>query len=199
VITGPDHPPGSVSRHRLQRCGIRRPRGRDQEKLMDHTKGLIVVGVDGSPEGDAALRFALDEAERTGDAIEVVTAWSHEPIPVAPYAVLGDQRTSDDLQRAAQKRQDAAVARVLGVPPAVAVSARVAQADARILLVEAARRARLLVVGSRPMGPVRAVLLGSVSRYCAHHAACAVVVVPAAAPSADPQPPADAVDLAHPV
>jgi nucleotide-binding universal stress UspA family protein len=58
------------------------------------------------------------------------------------------------------------------------VSARVLPGDARIVLVEAAQHARLLVVGSRPMGPVRAVLLGSVSRYCAHHAACPVVVVP---------------------
>lgn len=144
---------------------------------MDHAEGLIVVGTDGGPEGDAALRFAVDEAERTGDSIEVVTTWRLEPIPVAPYLAMG-QPTAENLQRAAQERQDAAVARVLGDSPTVTVSARVLPGDARIVLVEAAQHARLLVVGSRPMGPVRAVLLGSVSRYCAHHAACPVVVVP---------------------
>jgi nucleotide-binding universal stress UspA family protein len=58
-----------------------------------------------------------------------------------------------------------------------------AESDAALALVEAARTARLLVVGSRALGYVRAALLGSVSRYCAHHAAVPVVVVPAAQPS----------------
>jgi nucleotide-binding universal stress UspA family protein len=147
---------------------------------VDHTKALVVVGVDGGPEGDAALRFALEEAERTGDSIEVITAWGPAPIPVAPYLPFGDLTTPDGLQRVARERQDAALARVLGDSPSVTVAARVQQGDAKVVLVEAARHARLLVVGSRPMGPVRAVLLGSVSRYCAHHSLCPVVVVPAA-------------------
>lgn len=164
---------------------------------MDQAKGLIVVGVDGGPEGDAALRFAFEEAERTGDSIEVVTAWSGlESIPVAPYVRFDSQPTLGDLQRAAQERQDAAVARVLGDPPSITVSARTPQGDAKLMLVEAAQHARLLVVGSRPMGPIRAVLLGSVSRYCAHHAACPVVVVPAPGPATNALTQAGDVDRA---
>ena len=151
---------------------------------MEHEKKLIVVGVDGGAEGDAALRFALEEAERTGDSIEVITAWDLEPIPVAPYIPLSDPPTPDSRLRAAQARQDASMARVLGDPPKVEVSSRVIRGDAKVLLVEAAQHARLLVVGSRAMGPVRAVLLGSVSRYCAHHSGCPVVVVPAVERSA---------------
>ena len=165
---------------------------------MDHAREIIVVGVDGGPEGDAALRFARGEAERTGDSIEVITVWGPEPIPVAPYIPFGELLTPEGLHLAAQERQDAALARVFGNPPAITVSARVLRGDAKVLLVEAARHARLLVVGSRPMGPVRAVLLGSVSRYCAHHAVCPVVVVPVAEPAENQPSSAGELDLVGP-
>src|SRR5690606_18253379 len=41
----------------------------------------VVVGVDGSVHGDAALRFALDEAARTGGRVVAVCAWR---LPVGP-------------------------------------------------------------------------------------------------------------------
>jgi nucleotide-binding universal stress UspA family protein len=47
---------------------------------------------------------------------------------------------------------------------------------ARVLLDEA-RDADLLVVGSRGLGGFRGLLLGSVSQQCAHHAACPLVIV----------------------
>jgi nucleotide-binding universal stress UspA family protein len=162
---------------------------------MEHSRG-IVVGVNGGPEGDAALRFAVEEAAHSGESIEVITAWDLELSPVAPFAAFGALPTMDDLQQAARARQDAALARVLGEPPSVAVLARIPRGDARILLVEAARRARLLVVGSRPMGSIRAVLLGSVSRYCAQHAICPVVVVPAGLAVSAPAQRAEDVQLA---
>jgi nucleotide-binding universal stress UspA family protein len=145
---------------------------------VNQARQLIVVGVDGSAPSLSALRFAVDEAERTGDSIEVITAWSPEPIPAAPYLRIGAQLVPDALQQGAQARQNSVLAQVLGRAPAVPVVAQVLEGDAGTLLVAAAARARLLVVGSRPMGALRAVLLGSVSRYCAHHAPCPVVVVP---------------------
>jgi hypothetical protein len=48
---------------------------------------------------------------------------------------------------------------------------------ADVLLAEA-RKADLLVVGSRGLGGFRALLLGSVSQQCARHAACPVMIVP---------------------
>ena len=162
---------------------------------MDRARGIIVVGVDGGPAGDAALRFAVEESAQTGDSIEVVTAWEVGPLPAAPYA--GSLPTMEDLRLRARMRQDAALARTLGDPPMTTVAGRVLRGDAGTLLVESARHARLLVVGSRPMGPLRAVLLGSVSRYCAHHAACPVVVVPAAASSESGPMQADEVVLTH--
>jgi nucleotide-binding universal stress UspA family protein len=146
--------------------------------------GLVVVGVDGTAEGDAALAFAVDEAARSGDCVEVVTVW-HPLVPALSYPVLPVGATPADreaLRRSAEAVQEEALERVT-VPPGVPVSREIVEGDPGPMLVEAARTARLLVVGSRALGYVRAALLGSVSRYCAHHAAVPVVVVPAAQPS----------------
>jgi nucleotide-binding universal stress UspA family protein len=146
--------------------------------------GLVVVGVDGTAEGDAALAFAVDEAARSGDSVEVVTVW-HPLVPALSYPVLPVGATPADreaLRRYAEAVQRDALERV-SVPSGVPVSMQVVEGETGPALVEAARTARVLVVGSRALGYVRAALLGSVSRYCAHHAAVPVVVVPAAQPS----------------
>ncbi len=147
-------------------------------------RGFIVVGVDGTRESDAALAFALDEAARTGDAVEVVTAWTVRlppvSVPVIPpvVAMTGTPLDERELRTQAEEFQEQALARMAGAAATVTVSRRVVEGDAAQVLVDASRTARMLVVGSRAMGAVRAALLGSVSRHCAHHAACPVVVVP---------------------
>jgi nucleotide-binding universal stress UspA family protein len=45
------------------------------------------------------------------------------------------------------------------------------------VLVEAARGADLLIVGSRGHGEFAAALMGSVSQHCVHHAPCPVLVI----------------------
>ena len=54
----------------------------------------------------------------------------------------------------------------------------VEQGDAGVVLVEAARDAKLLVVGTRGRGPVRANMIGSVARHCADHSPVPLVIVP---------------------
>ncbi len=143
--------------------------------------GVVVVGVDGTAQGDAALAFALDEAARSGDSVQVVTVW-HPTTPALSYPVVPVGATLGDLEllrRSAETLQHEALERV-AAPTDVQVSTLVVEGTPGPALVEAARTARLLVVGSRALGSVRAALLGSVSRYCAHHAAGPVVVVPVA-------------------
>jgi nucleotide-binding universal stress UspA family protein len=142
--------------------------------------GLIVVGVDGSSQGDAALAFALDEATRCGDAVEIVTAWTID-IEGAPLMPVYAGAAAGDPEKDAEQIQDDALAAVLGngTPP-VTVSRRIVRGEPGRALVDAAQHARLLVVGSRSLGPIKAAVLGSVSRYVAHHShQCPVVVVPA--------------------
>ncbi len=146
-----------------------------EEDIVNSTSGLIVVGVDGGPHGDAALRFAVDEAERTGEPLKVLTCWAVSP-NTSPYA--GGHPTLDELESQARAMQEAALERVLGTGHTVQLSTHLRRGDAGVLLVQVARDARMLVVGSRALGTLRGALLGSVSRYCAQHARCPVVVVP---------------------
>jgi len=122
---------------------------------------LIVVGVDGSPGAAAALVFALTEAARAGDSVEVVTASDvMAPALSHPRAYAG----SSPLDRAALRQhaeeiQQQALQQV-EIPMSVVVSTQLVEGAASPVLVEAARRARLLVVGSRSIGSLKAGVLG---------------------------------------
>ena len=143
------------------------------------TPALIVVGLDDTSQSEAALAFAVDEARRTGDRVHVVTAWALRPPALEDPAKLdrGVVETSEHLRARAERAQEQALADVN--TDGVALSREFVEGAAGRVLVELSHQARLLVVGSRALGPLRAALLGSVSRYVAQHAACPVVVVPA--------------------
>jgi nucleotide-binding universal stress UspA family protein len=146
--------------------------------MTTQSTSTIVVGVDGSPQSAAALSFALAEARRCGDTVHVVTSWDLTPyavgLPLVPVPPLPPD--AGELERAAQQVQDDALA--AAGPVGVPLVRHVVEGEAGAVLVDAARDARLLVVGTRGLGGLRAALLGSVSRYCARHAECPVVVVP---------------------
>jgi nucleotide-binding universal stress UspA family protein len=139
---------------------------------------LIVVGLDDTSQSEAALAFAVAEARRTGDRVRVVTAWAVRPPAMEDPAKLdrGVVVTGEDLRARAERAQEQALADVN--TDGVDLSREFVEGAAGRVLVELSHEARLLVVGSRALGPLRAALLGSVSRYVAQHAACPVVVVP---------------------
>ena len=97
------------------------------------------------------------------------------------WAVPDYPETSPDLEFARQKVRDWAlkVATDIGAAaPDMHVS--VVTGDPAVQLIAASLDADLLVIGSRGSGPVAQRLMGSVSSRVAHHAACPVVVIPAA-------------------
>jgi nucleotide-binding universal stress UspA family protein len=154
---------------------------------MTTASAVIVVGVDGTPAGDAALTFAIDEATRSSDSVEMVTAWDTDVTRTALDVAYGVVMSEAERQAKAEaeRLQQKALQRVLAdAQPAVVISGQVVRGRPGPVLVEAARPARLLIVGTRALGPVRAALLGSTSRYCARHASGPLAVVPAA-PAAD--------------
>jgi nucleotide-binding universal stress UspA family protein len=136
--------------------------------------GTIVVGVDGSPGADEALRFALREASLRGDTVKAVLVWSL-PVVDVPSGMLPS--LSEDLRNDAEAVLEEAVARVDGAAEVPVERVTLEGPPAR-MLIEAARGADLLVVGTRGRGGFKGLLLGSVSQQVLHHAPCPVVVVP---------------------
>ena len=136
----------------------------------------ITVGVDGSRSADDALRWAVREAELTGDVIKAVIAWQY-PILVGGFGWAPVVVDDADFRAIAEKVLAEAVARVAGTDSAVTIEQHVVEGYAPQILTDASAGADLLVVGSHGHGTFTDALLGSVSQHCAHHARCPVVII----------------------
>jgi nucleotide-binding universal stress UspA family protein len=119
---------------------------------------VIIVGTDGSESSMAAVGWAAREAQRRGLPLRVVHAFDE------------DRRLADAVVALAR---DGA----REVAPRADISTDIIAGPAVQRLLEAARGAALLVVGSRGRSGVTGLLLGSVSQRLATHAGCPVVVV----------------------
>jgi nucleotide-binding universal stress UspA family protein len=151
---------------------------------MSHGSGRIVVGVDGSSGGRAALAFAMQDAARRDAAVEVVVAFATAETLSAlcdpPYRSF--TTSAAEVRAAVEKKAAGIVEDVSGelagelesLPP-VAVTA--VGGGAAVALLRAAHDADLLVVGSRGRGGFASMVLGSVSMQCVLHASCPVTVV----------------------
>jgi nucleotide-binding universal stress UspA family protein len=139
----------------------------------------IVVGVDGSTSSLRALQWASTEARLRGAKLEVVHAWPH-PSAGAFYGfgMVDEENLVPELRRAAHDVVDKVLqaADLQGVD----VETKTVEGPAQRALVNAARDAEMLVVGSRGRDGLAGVLLGSVSHYCANHADCPTVIIHAA-------------------
>ena len=132
----------------------------------------IVVGVDGFESSQAALRWAIHQAKLTGAVVEAVTAWQ---IPVGTGLVPATDMP--DYQDDARMVLTEAITETCMIDAEVEVRLRVVEGRAAQVLLDAAERAELLVLGSRGHGGLAEALLGSVGQYCVHHAPCPVVVM----------------------
>ncbi|MGR6917913.1 universal stress protein [[Actinomadura] parvosata] len=137
------------------------------------TSGLVVVGVDGSPECRPALAYAFEQAALRGGRLRAVHAWRR---PVQAFGAELPHEVEQD-RAAREQRLRELVEPFTRLHPDVAVTEDVRYADAVEALSRASEEADLLVVGSHGRGAVSSALLGSVSRGVLHHARCTVVVV----------------------
>jgi nucleotide-binding universal stress UspA family protein len=138
----------------------------------------VVVGIDGSPEASEALQEAVELARANGVDLHLVAV--AEP-PVTAYGKDGGRdygwRTlKNALEEMTRKRLDDAVS---SMPDDIRCHATMVTGKPAEALAEAGRPPRsVLVLGSRAYGPVRRVLLGSVSSALVRSAPCPLIVHP---------------------
>jgi nucleotide-binding universal stress UspA family protein len=130
----------------------------------------IVVGVDGSPHSNAALRWSVDQAAARGGQVTAVLAWQ------VPFVSIPGAFSKGELEEAYRAFLIKTVSEVVPAPPAP-LAPVLAEGDPTEALVAAAGGADLLVLGIRGRSPAAGLLLGSVSQACAASASCPVVLV----------------------
>jgi nucleotide-binding universal stress UspA family protein len=134
---------------------------------------VLVVGVDGSPAAEAALEWAIAEASIHGGELRIVHAWTYEYTRPAIESIDDHRAASEAARRMLDRvvddvRTRAAGCEVLGV---------LVEGSGAWALVEEAATADLVVVGSRGLGGLRSMLLGSVANAVTERAPCPTVVV----------------------
>ena len=133
----------------------------------------IGVGFIDLDEGHVALDAAAAVAQAAGAALLVRTAieplvWS-ESAAIAPYRAEGSaEAPSENAQRSLDEALES-------LPGAVEASSDVVVGRASDALIDLSEHVDLLVCGSRGYGPVRSVLVGSVTHSLVRHAACPVI------------------------
>jgi len=136
----------------------------------------ILVGYDGSPTAAAAMKWASLESRSLGVGLNVLVA---APFPSMDFAAGQDLVVSADLVEAQSKYADRLLTEAIAIAEQHEVTATgtVVADEAARSLVHAATDMRLVVTGSRGKGGFMGMLLGSVSRQVATHAACSAVVI----------------------
>ncbi|MFJ3336230.1 universal stress protein [Streptomyces sp. NPDC086766] len=153
-------------------CPVIVLRGNNDNQARAGVHGRIVVGVGDAP--SAAVRFAVQEAERRGVPLEAVRAWRCPAHETVDHPLIAGEPERVYEERAAEALEGA----LREVPPQAKVQRRTVEGPARKVLLAASHEADLLVVGTRRRPGHLGFQLGRVAHTVLHHSACPVAVVP---------------------
>ena len=152
---------------------------------MESAELSIIVGVDGSAQSDAAVRWAAGEAAMRGMPLilmhvvaPIVVSW-----PVGPAQASITEWQEDSARRIISHAQDtlrASAGAGAGAGDAALPDVRteVRYAGTVSAFVDATKESSMVVVGHSGHGGLGRTVLGSVSSGLVHHAHCPVAVVP---------------------
>jgi nucleotide-binding universal stress UspA family protein len=130
----------------------------------------IVVGYDGSESAKRALERTSSLATDGDQVVVVAAAESHARAGITQGAHLDPS----EIQR---RRHDLDEAQALLSERGIQAETIEGQGDPGSVIVDAAKDADLVIVGTRGLNPLQRILLGSVSSKVVHRAECDVLVV----------------------
>lgn len=137
---------------------------------------IIVVAVDGSEASKNAVRWAANTADKRGIPLRLATSYT---VPQYLYAegMMPPQELFDELQQEALDKIEDARTLAHEVAPGIKIGHTVAEGSPIDMLLDMSKDVTMLVLGSRGLGGLSGMVLGSVSASVVSHADCPVVVV----------------------
>jgi len=143
----------------------------------------ILVPIDGSKSADAALDFALDLAEKYSAEIMITTVFdAPSPSLLAQGKIFTPISTENYIEKLTNFHKEIlieALKKSQKVSPKLQVSKKLLQGRPADKIVETAKEGvfDLIVIGSRGLGGIKELLLGSVSDRVADKAPCPVLII----------------------
>jgi nucleotide-binding universal stress UspA family protein len=137
----------------------------------------IVAAIDGSPEALRAVGWAVGEAVLRAAPLRIVSGIALPPRMTPRKDVQGPPAVAEVVAAERDRALLAAAERATAIAPDLLVATDGLAGPIAQAVADSGSGASMLVVGSRGAGAFAAMILGSVSRYAATHAACPVVVV----------------------
>lgn len=137
---------------------------------------IVVVAVDGSEASKNAVRWAANTAVKRGIPLRIVSSYT---MPQFLYAegMVPPKELFDDLQAETLQKIEEARAEAHKVAPDLKIGHTVAEGSPIDMLLEMSKDVTMIVMGSRGMGGLSGMVMGSVSASVVSHASCPVVVV----------------------
>lgn len=143
--------------------------------MSTSTAPRIVVGVADTPESEIAVRWGARYAQTTGGTVHLVHAfvWPLMGVDVDPVPGI----TGSGLRTAAESLLASAVEIAQEAAPGVRVTTAIEEGRRVDVMLEASESADVIAVGSRGLGRLMSLVVGSTGLALASRSHCPVVVV----------------------
>ena len=137
---------------------------------------IIVVAVDGSDASNEAVRWAANTAAKREIPLRLASSYT---MPQFLYAegMAPPKELYDELQGETLDKIEAARKIALEVAPDIKIGHTVAEGSPIDMLLEMSNDVTMIVLGSRGLGGLSGMVMGSVSAAVVSHSTCPVVVV----------------------
>jgi nucleotide-binding universal stress UspA family protein len=170
----------SVVRHAHCPVLVVRRGSQEEQVAVSIFPTKILLATDGSEEATLAAITAVDIANKTGSELHVVHV-GLAPVPIGTEVapVASDSRLQDKLNEEARRFLDDQVKQIEAAGGTVAQAhlELTGRPDEEIVIVAEEIGAGLIAMGSRGLGGLKRLLMGSVSDSVVRHAHCPVLVV----------------------